>query len=40
MTPIITSPFEKGGFRGIFPSDASGKSPLPPFFKGGNDDLV
>jgi hypothetical protein len=29
----ITSPFEKGGLRGISKTVCLSKSPLPPFFK-------
>jgi hypothetical protein len=31
-----TSPFEKGGSRGIFQVDSLLNPPWPPFFKGGN----
>jgi len=32
----LASPFEKGGARGIYLTKGNSKSPLPPFFKGGN----
>jgi len=35
----FTSPFEKGGLRGILIFQQL-KSPLPPFFKGGNPQMA
>jgi hypothetical protein len=33
---LFTSPFEKGGLRGIYLKDLFKKSPLPLFFKEGD----